>query len=170
MIPGYRSPVRILLFLPVVSCIFLLCASCQDADRTEGSRNTGDRGPAGPGEASTVLQLFQDSWERDDLDALMDLLSERSRVIMNVDLLDFDGEYGRGQARYIMKEFFERAERKQFYLSRYRELSGGRSAYAAGEITYRDRKTGIELELMIFLSLEERSDTWMIEEIRINER
>lgn len=165
--------IRIIVFLSLTG--FLLSSlQGQETDTIReqaGDVRSSDRSEEGQAEAaSTVLQRFQRSWDRDDLDSLMGLLSDRSRVIMNVDLLGFKGEYGRGQAKYIMKEFFARAETKQFYFSRYRELSGGQSAYAAGEISYRDRKTGIELELMIFLSLEERDGGWSVEEIRINDR
>ncbi len=135
---------------------------------------SGDEGQTAAGQpaeekASGLLQRFQDHWGSGDVASLMSLLSERARVIMKVGFLGLDGEYGRGQADYIMKEFFNKAAGNRFSISRYRELSGGVSAYAAGNIVYRERKSGINRELLIFISLEERGGAWSIEELRISE-
>ncbi|MFQ6102913.1 MAG: DUF4783 domain-containing protein, partial [Candidatus Glassbacteria bacterium] len=120
--------------------------------------------------ASELLQRFKRLWERNDVEGLLSLLSERGKVIMKVGFLGLDGEYGKSQAEYIMKEFFEGATKRRFSISRYRELSGGVSAYAAGTIAYVDEKTGLERKLKIFISLEESGGKWSVEEFRISDK
>jgi|GEM_PF-4168683 len=119
--------------------------------------------------ASELLQLFQRRWERTDVRGLLALLSDGGRVIMRVDFLGLNGVYGSGQAEYIMKEFFGKGIRNSFTISRYRELSGGVSAYAAGNITYLEKRSGLERKLLIFISLEERGGAWSVEELRITD-
>jgi hypothetical protein len=120
--------------------------------------------------ASELLQRFKRAWESGDVEELMSLLSDRAKVIMKIEFLSLNGEYGRGQADYIVKEFFSKGKANGFTISRYRELSGGVSAYAAGTILYQEKKTGLDRELKIFISLEERGGKWSVEEFRINER
>jgi hypothetical protein len=148
--------------------VFFLGAGVRDAI-PPASADQGE-GEAEGSTASALLQHFQSTWERQDLDELLSLLSERAKVIMKLEFLKLDGEYGKGQAGYIMKDFFERGGGERFTISRYRELSGGETAYAAGDLTYRDRKSGFERDLRIFISLEESGGKWCIEEIRIDEK
>jgi hypothetical protein len=166
---------------PMMRALLFLCFLVASLPPGEAARGAADQDEGTPearvpealggrDSASTLLQRFQNSWERQDLDDLLSLLSERAKVIMKLEFLKLDGEYGKGQAGYIMKDFFERGGGKRFTISRYRELSGGESAYAAGDLAFRDSKSGLEMNLRIFISLEETEGRWSIEEIRINER
>lgn len=148
---------------------YLPLSGNQEEGETVGGIQAGNEIPE-RGSASALLQSFQNSWERQDLDGMLSSLSERAKIIMKLEFLKLDGEYGKGQAGYIMKDFFERGGGNPFTISRYRELSGGESAYAAGDLTFRDRKSGFERHLRIFISLEESGGKWSIEEVRVNER
>ena len=120
--------------------------------------------------ASELLERFKSYWERSDVDGLLSLLSERGKVIMKVGFLNLDGEYGRSQAKTVMKEFFEGGSKRRFSISRYRELSGGISAYAAGTIHFVDEKFGLDRTLKIFISMEESGGRWSVEEFRISDK
>jgi hypothetical protein len=135
-------------------------------------RSTGFGNPqqeTGKEAASELLQRFQRCWEQSDVSGILSLMSDGGRVIMRVDFLGLKGEYGTGQAEYILKEFFDKGSGNNFTISRYRELSGGVSAYAAGNISYRVERSGLEKKLLMFISLEERGGGWSVEELRIND-
>jgi len=154
---------RAFVFLKAVLLICLALSPGQSAGLVSPQQ------AAGKEAASELLQRFQRHWERSDVKGLLSLLSDRGRVIMRVDFLGLGGEYGRGQAEYILKDFFDKGSRNSFAISRYRELSGGVSAYAAGNITYQEKRSGLERKLLIFISLEERGNGWSVEELRITD-
>jgi hypothetical protein len=109
--------------------------------------------------SGVVLQL-EDALARGDVEALLDQASER----IGITLFEANRYYSRGQARYVLKTFFEEHPPRRFVLRNYYKTRGG--WFAEGDFWY---ERG-ERPLRVYLRLRWWRDRWELRELLIEKQ
>ena len=117
-----------------------------------------------------TLDRFRRDWVRGDSRALSGMLSKRGRIRISIESSGIHDSFGRGQAQYVLQEYFASTRSRQLAFSRLRvSTSDGESAYGMGKMKIRDRETGKIRERTVFVSMAPEDGGWAIREIRITD-
>jgi hypothetical protein len=127
-----------------------------------------------PGETNervrSTLDRFRQDWISGDSRSLTHLLSNRSRVKITIESKDIDDTFGRGQAQYILREYFSSTEKRELSFSRFRvSATDGITAYGVGKMKIRDRKTGKIMDHTVYVSMAREGGDWAVREIRVTD-
>jgi hypothetical protein len=106
---------------------------------------------------SGIVLKLEDALERGDVEALLDHASKR----IGITIFDANRYYSQGQARYVLKTFFERYPPSRFVLRDYYKTRNG--WFAEGDYWYRRGKR----PLRIYLRLRWWQDRWELRELLI---
>lgn len=106
-----------------------------------------------------AIMEVQDAFARGDFETLLDRAASR----MEIALLEGSRYYSRGQARYVLKTFFERHPPRRFVLKDYYRTTRG--WYAEGDYWYANGAR----PLRVYLKLRYRGGVWELREILVEE-